>query len=345
MLVLKIQLLTCILVSCAIATSAKLNVPSSRQVFRSGGRTLKGPPPPKDLPRECSYKSDDKNETLVFACQSEKDTLWYSLDSTNNAKIDLIVKKGKKSSQFPSKGGKDSLGVRFLKLVEYVPNTTAPAYDFEATELSSYSLDKFDKFTTPSKTNGIYKTSLQTKDKVVTFNYYITENGSKTGLGLSQHKLKYDIIIEGYNWKQQEGSLLALLAEVDTPSGKGKSKKKKYGGTDTYVTEQVDAGLELEEQSTDFSIFGEYTWVSEAEAKNGTKLGITATQPADQKDNAKKQTIAFTFLESSGEEKITWDPEVGIGYGDSTSGVESLFKFGSVKQLMVGAFFSLAYFW
>lgn len=359
MLVSKSQLFIGILATCGIATNAKSSVPSSRRVFRAGGHTSRrtaAKKSPKDLTRTCSaINTDGNNEKLVFQCASEADTLWYSLDSTNNAKIDLVVKKGKKGKKKdgkgPSKGGKNSLGVSFLRLVEYVPNATSPAYDFKVEALKTYPLDTFGKFTDVTNTSGVYETSLQTKDKVVTFKYHITEDGSNTGKGSSPHKIKYDIIIEGFGWKQAEGSLLALVAEVDTPSGKSKAKKKPIKGTGKYELEELDSELEVDEAEDGsgsagegYSIFGEYSWVSDAESKNGTKLSIVATQPVDQKEDAKKRLIAFSFLGSSGEEKITWDPEVGVGY-TSTSGASSLVSFASAKQLMVGAFLSLAYFW
>jgi hypothetical protein len=354
----KTQLFVSIFAALGVAASAKSNVPSSRQVFRAGRQTsrqLKKVPKQKDYNRTCSqYDVDDKNETLSFGCTSPSDSLWYFLDSKKHAQILLVAKKkGKKRNmKFPNKGGKNSLGVRFLSLVEYIPNanTTSPAYDFEVETVQIQELKDFGKFTNPVKEDGVYTTSLTSKDQVVTLKYKVTEANGKAKL--SQHKLKYDFIVENFDWKKkEEGSLLALIAEMYTPSGKGKAKKKLLKGKkDKSEVLEMDAGMEVEaaedgsDSDNDYNIFGTYTWVSSAETKNGTVLAITATQPADQKENATKQKIAFSFLNSTGEEKISWDPEIGIGY-TSTSDESSAFSLSSATQLMVGALFSLAYFW
>uniref|UniRef100_A0A7S2W1D5 Uncharacterized protein n=1 Tax=Eucampia antarctica TaxID=49252 RepID=A0A7S2W1D5_9STRA len=352
MLVLKTKFFVGILAACGVLTSftdAKTTSlssrrVSSRRVIRKGQRTRRAKVATSDLkkqPRECfvtDETDDTKGSQVQISCSSKADTLWYTLEGgDSNAKVDLVVKKGKKKKG-PSvpgkkeKGKNNSFSVRFMELIEYVPtDVSVPAYDWIVDPVQILPIKSFLDFTNVTKNNGVWETTLKTKDGVLTLVFHITEGAGQT---FSQHQIKYDVIIENFPWKNKTDSLLALTTEVVTPSAKYKPKK----------TNKKQLVLDVEDDTDDpdnngYSVFGEYSWVSNAVDNDEVTLDIVETEPADQEPKSKTQRMAFSFLKSSNATKITWDPEIGIGY---SSGVVSLFTSATANQLMVGMLFSLA---
>eukprot|EP00522_Entomoneis_paludosa_P001927 CAMPEP_0172471880 /NCGR_PEP_ID=MMETSP1065-20121228/68045_1 /TAXON_ID=265537 /ORGANISM="Amphiprora paludosa, Strain CCMP125" /LENGTH=429 /DNA_ID=CAMNT_0013229995 /DNA_START=328 /DNA_END=1618 /DNA_ORIENTATION=+ len=129
------------------------------------------------------------------------------------------------------------------------------------------------------------------------------------------------------------------LAKSNERKLKGKSKKT----TDVKIS-FADA-LDL----TGISVFGEYSWATEATmnmndtvANNETTqvIEVIATSPSEEdtpvEDDGKTVSIiAFSFVNAGGAMDIYWDPEVGVAYGDSSS-ASSFLMGGSVISLAIG---------
>lgn len=117
------------------------------------------------------------------------------------------------------------------------------------------------------------------------------------------------------NWTEVEALYNASLAENAGADSTVSDGQEDIVFGDTSV---LDSGAaEAEADESDFSPFGDFSWVTEANVTFGEgdviEKAVKATSASMDEDSL-EQTIAFSFLGSSGSSKIYWDPQVGVSY-------------------------------
>lgn len=135
------------------------------------------------------------------------------------------------------------------------------------------------------------------------------------GGGLNPNVLKFDVIVDGYQYVGKPGATtLAIITKIESDYKlKSKSKSKDKPAT-TLNRIQMDYGTASGNQGEE--PHGVFSWVLEASTKQGDAVPIVATEESDKSKPGKKQQVAFTFATLAQPDYLNWDPEIGAGYGD-----------------------------
>lgn len=206
---------------------------------------------------------------------------------------------------------------------------------------AEWPMDKWDELSAV-QSNGSLLTFSATVG-VATFNFTIAQTDSADS---STNKMKIDFLLENYPWNETGDTSIALVSHIETER---KTKTETEGGSDLVSDVLIDFADAVD--SVGFVPFGEYTWASTAEATvataafddlNGTDVMIarsgnltngretttisvvasTSNSTGGGSGDSTFQEIAFSFVGAGkGADRIFWDPEAGIGYASSATGM------------------------
>jgi hypothetical protein len=259
----------------------------------------------------------------------------------------------------------------FDSVVEYRKTTDGDdAFDWDDSDVivQTFPLDKWERISdVRDDSDGVLSYfSASSVDGHVTFNFTVSR--ADQGEQVTANKMKIDFSLVDFPWASND-THVALMSTVE-------SKKKvdvEHEDVDLEMDDPrpakraKDVIITFDEAQDAAGIipFGEYTWEETAEAIEpasnetttalqrseagvpaATAIRVVATSP-DSTDNSESmpgRRIAFSFVGDAAisASNIYWDPEAGVGYSDSTSGVgrlgSSLFLSGALSWMFLVAF-------
>jgi hypothetical protein len=214
--------------------------------------------------------------------------------------------------------------------------------------VAEWSMDTWDTLT-PLEDDGNLLT-FSASDGVATFSFTIAQSDS---LDLTTNKIKIDFLLENYPWDASGDTFVALVSHIETE----RTTEIEGGAGGNDVVSEVLIDFREAVDTIGFVPFGDYSWATTAEAtvfvsggavdNNTTETGGDAiaiqrivdaenstgivgrsntqtisviASSAPTTADSKYTEIAFSFVGAAqGADRIFWDPEVGVGYGASSS--------------------------
>ncbi|KAL3932281.1 MAG: hypothetical protein SGBAC_010921 [Bacillariaceae sp.] len=303
---------------------------------------------------KCSY--DEKGLKIKVKYEQEVKSETPDSTSTNTDEDVTVADAGVRRLAEQTQTTETEYEVVFDRLIEYakpdgaVPTSAAAqAYNFdEDTTVNSIDLTKMAPFSkVKMEPNGDIKFQISTLDEVATFFFTISPGGD--GAEVTANKMKIDVDIKGYQWRQR-ASNMAMLANIES----GTEVDIDYED-DQQVVQPASVAVRFGTSTIDTSMlrpFGEFTWARDAvvydvdsnstnipadstimvspaqasdltppSANNDTAVGVASTtiQVVSTSASDGSDSMAFSFVGPGAQmaDEIFWDPEAGIGYAPS----------------------------